>query len=328
MNYQKDIKDDAVGFMKDHKDDFIEGLAEEKDISDVNAMETSFHEQITDRSYTLEDAAVILNESNNVETDSGLWEGLPPKDQITSQAAWTYANDVRERIQEFYEDMQIDQKRLMTLLEGWIRKLAEDTEFEEELENIKSDFNVGGFENFNLGQLKDMVQDEIANPSIAAQQVFKQWEITNTEQPLPPEEIGGMAELDLLRGWIHRADRAGTWGGYPVGSSYIDSRCGSGHGMAEIKEFVDFDQEMAQKVPHMRHKYKEAVKERISELEAKLNIPTIDPQEIQQTLREICKILIDSDYKFSRVGKKITDLLDKKGYSVSDQQFKKKQQET
>lgn len=45
-----------------------------------------------------------------------------------------------------------------------------------------------------------------------------------------------------------------------MGMSYIDARCGSGHGMPDIKNFVDCDHELARKIPALAGKREEFVK--------------------------------------------------------------------
>ena len=67
---------------------------------------------------------------------------------------------------------------------------------------------------------------------------------------------------------------AGMRGGYPVGSSYIDARCGTGHGMPEVKDYVEFDHEFAQRVPWLSGKYKDVVQNRHDELVEKKRITT------------------------------------------------------
>jgi len=96
-----------------------------------------------------------------------------------------------------------------------------------------------------------------------AETVFDAWEQEQTVQPI---EKNSQEELELLRSWRYLQNKAGWWGGYPVGSSYIDSRCGTGHGMPDIKDFVDLDHEMARKLPHIAGKRKEDVEARIKEL--------------------------------------------------------------
>ena len=109
----------------------------------------------------------------------------------------------------------------------------------------------------------DTESEEDIKPEIV-EKVLKAWEEETTVQPIGdnPQE-----ELRLLREWARLGNMAGLWGGYPLGGSYIDARCGSGHGMPNVKDFVDFDREVAQKLPNMTGKYKDAILARIKELE-------------------------------------------------------------
>jgi hypothetical protein len=79
-------------------------------------------------------------------------------------------------------------------------------------------------------------------------------------------EEGSEEELFLVRSWIRQNDRAGTWGGFPVGGSYIDSRCGSGYSMIEISDYVDFDHEFSKRVPWLAGKRKADVIKRFDTL--------------------------------------------------------------
>jgi len=90
--------------------------------------------------------------------------------------------------------------------------------------------------------------------------------------PLPVKK-DSKEELDLLREWLSLNDRAGGfWAGCPLGQSYIDARCGSGHRMPDIKDFVDFDHEVREKVPWLAGKYRRDVQARFDELIEKTRI--------------------------------------------------------
>lgn len=52
-----------------------------------------------------------------------------------------------------------------------------------------------------------------------------------------------------------------------MGGVYIDSRCGTGHSMPDVKNFYDQDRITRLQLPSMVGKYLDAVKERIAELE-------------------------------------------------------------
>lgn len=226
VNYDTDIEKEAKEFMQEIEDELKEAIKDnlEFDRNDIDALDTRFHEEITDRGYTLSDAAFIIENSDNPETDSGIWEGQQPEDAIRTKAAYSFSNDVWFKCDEIYNEIKEEYK------EQQISLNADDNETEEkqEKENNK-------------------ILDEI----------FKEY--TNTS--LEPVPKSSQEEKYLIQHWLNLNSRAGLRGGYPVGSSYIDARCGTGHGQPDAKDYVDFDHEFAQQVPHLSGKYKSSVKE-------------------------------------------------------------------
>ena len=104
--------------------------------------------------------------------------------------------------------------------------------------------------------------DDIEKEDIV-ETILKDWQDDRKVQPVTDAK----EELAILEGWLTRNERdAGMRGGYPLGSSYIDSRCGTGHGMPEVKAYIAFDHEVARKVPGMAGKYRDAIIARIQEL--------------------------------------------------------------
>ncbi len=93
---QSDASDTALNFI----DEIVEALCENREASDdlLNDYpngDSYHHENHTDRSYDLSDAAEVLDQlSEYEETDTGLWDGLAPRDAIGAQAAYTYGNAV------------------------------------------------------------------------------------------------------------------------------------------------------------------------------------------------------------------------------------------
>lgn len=224
VNYNVDIEKEAKEFMQEIEDELKEAIKEDLDFdrNDIDALDTRFHEEITDRGYTLSDATFVIENADNVETDSGLWETQQPEDAIRTKAAYSFSNDVWFKCEELYKDIKEDFEEAIDEFE-----LSEDSEFFEEAQNIL---------------LKPIFQ-----------------EYTNTR--LEPVPKGSQKEKYLIQHWLNLNNRAGLRGGYPVGGSYIDARCGTGHGQPDAKDYVDFDREFAQQVPHLSRKYKAAVKE-------------------------------------------------------------------
>ena len=113
--YKDDVKENARDFILDHKEMIIEALILENcnwDYNDIEGLDSAFHECIVDRDYSLTEAADIIANCENEESDSGLWEGQQPEQAICTKAAFSFGNDVWfecekifTRLQELYEEM-------------------------------------------------------------------------------------------------------------------------------------------------------------------------------------------------------------------------------
>lgn len=215
VNYQKDVESEARDFLANNEEMIKEAIKDEKDFdrNDIDHLDSAFHEGITDRAYSPEDAVFVLENCDNEETDSGIWEGLKDwRQELSARAAYTFSNDVWFKCEEIFKEMKEELERC-------------DEEDEEK-------------------------REEFLN------RVFKDHAATKLE----PVARGGQEEKELVEKWLRLNEGAGMWGGYPAGSSYIDARCGTGHGMPEIKDYVDFDREFVQQVPHLSGKRREEIK--------------------------------------------------------------------
>jgi hypothetical protein len=224
MDYQSEVEDEARSFIIDNEDMMVKALKNDADFdyNDIDDLDSYWHETIVDRGYTLEDAAYILDNCENEEWDTGIWEGMDARDAMSARAAYSYSNDVWFKCEEMWKEIK--------------------------------------------DRMQELVDDENVCEDEAAQLAFDEFEDDN-EHNIVPVEKGSEDEIHLIREWLQRNDRdAGMRGGYPVGGSYIDSRCGTGHGMPEVKDYVDFDHEFAQRVPWLSGKYKDAVQNRYDEL--------------------------------------------------------------
>jgi len=232
FDYEEDIKKEAISFLEDNLEAVKDGLTDEQDNLDAiqgHDLRDSFHGHIVDRSYTPEDAVAVLQNSDNEETDSGIWEGLDWRDQLSARAAYTFGNDVWFKAEEIFKELS----------ELVAEKISECQDANEDWDDI---------------EIGDVVE-----------KVLKDWQDERKVQPVTDAK----EELVILEEWLTRNQRdAGMRSGYPLGSSYIDSRCGTGHGMPEIKAFVEFDHETARKVLGMAGKYRDAIIVRIAELKA------------------------------------------------------------
>lgn len=262
MNYNADVEEDAVYFIIDNDESIKEAIIEESEFYDaMDDLDQAFHESIVDRAYTLQDAAYVIENCRNRESDSGVWEGQDMEDAMQTCAAFSYGNDVREDIEGFYDEL----------------KIAFEDEYEavqdarrEEMQNdpivIKHVKECDGLDlDTFIEEEIELNEDELKQKAIDI--VFSNFVCEHT---VHQQESGGRDEVYAIRRWLKLNGDAGMWGGYPVGSSYIDSRCGTGYSMPEIKNYVDLDRRIGIEFPELRNKNREQMKERLKELEDKL----------------------------------------------------------
>jgi hypothetical protein len=254
MDLRKDVEDDAAGFIVREQDIFrqalIDGKSEAHEVEYDNNGE--FHSFAVDRSYTLQDAAYIVEECRNLEEDRGLWDSLEPIEAVKAQAAFSYGNDVHERVSSLYE----------SLFEDYQDTLADFDERRQELEDARDD-GTGSGEDGALSAAEveelDLLDPEKVNlDERAAQEAIESFIARHTNN-VEPCEKGSDEEAFVLRRWLTLNDRVGLRGGYPLGGSYIDARCGVGYGMPDEKDYVDYDHLAADRVPHMRGANREQV---------------------------------------------------------------------
>jgi len=108
-NYYDDAEDDAREAVRNFLDEIVDEIVDnenahtaERQIDDFS--ESYHHETHVDRNYSLLEAAEILKElSRYEETDSGIWEGMEPKDAVIAMAAFTYGNAVGSMFNDFME---------------------------------------------------------------------------------------------------------------------------------------------------------------------------------------------------------------------------------
>lgn len=226
-SYHEDVRNDATEFLLEHEEMIVAAIeaGADWDYNDIDDLDEEWHNDIVDRAYSLSDAVFVLENCDNQETDSGLWEGKSAEEAIPIQAAYSYSNDVWFEAKGLYEGIK------------------------ERFEEL-------------MGEQEEPDEGALANP--LAKQAFEEFRKEEEEEQNPPVEQGSDDEISLIRRWLRLNEQAGgLWGGYPAGSSYIDARCGTGQGMPEVKGFVDFDHEFARRVPWLAGKYKRDVQARL-----------------------------------------------------------------
>lgn len=99
-----------------------------------------------------------------------------------------------------------------------------------------------------------------------AEAAFDRMQAGDEPDPLVP---GSDEERVAIERWLTLKSSAERWGGYPLGESYIDARCGAGYGMPEILDYVNFDRALAKRAPHLRGKDEGGVRAYLAEIFAR-----------------------------------------------------------
>jgi hypothetical protein len=219
---------------------FKEAIKDGKDFdrNDIDGLDSAFHENITDRGYTPKDAIYILKACKEEETDSGIWEGLDDwRAELSARAAYSFSNDVWFKMEEIYNELKDDYE-------------AQYTEATEEKETLAK-----------KGDDDDDV-DEDALKEAVVDQILKDYSAEFVIEPVTNRK----EQIHLIKQWFEMGTKAGWMSGYPLGSSYIDIRCGTGHGMPDTKDYIEIDHELAKKIPAISGKYKSDVDEYLTKI--------------------------------------------------------------
>jgi len=128
-NYYGLVNEEADTFFKDNIDDIIDAI--ENDYNFFEIIDDNLH-AFVDSTFIyvgLKEAAVIIEESSNVEEDSGLWEGQQPEDAIVTKAFFTFKNDLREEVLEMVAN---ELKDKIAKIEERIEEIEYDEYYDEE----------------------------------------------------------------------------------------------------------------------------------------------------------------------------------------------------
>ena len=217
LDYEREVEKEAKEFLSENADDVVKQLVGfEEELSYELRFERL--EETLDRSYTPEDAIFVLENSENEETDSGLWEGKDWRDELSIRAAYTFLNDVRSKVEEIYKEMYV--------------------EFESAAEELNPD------DEDHKQKLESLAKNILYE---------------NTEEFIEQVKPGSQEEKEILSEWIRLNKNVGMRGGYPLGESYIDARCGVGFGMPDQYEYVMTDRKVARQLPHLAGKSRDDV---------------------------------------------------------------------
>jgi DNA-binding transcriptional MerR regulator len=131
-NYYEYINKEAKTFTIEYKNEIFADVKDGN--TDVYELinDSKIHEWVdNDFIYVdLVDSAYIIDQSDNVESDWGLWEGQDPQDAIRSMAFYTYRNDLYYAVKDLMEE-ELDSK--LAELQDQLANL------QEELENADED---------------------------------------------------------------------------------------------------------------------------------------------------------------------------------------------
>ena len=123
-NYAAEAESDAKAMVAHFIDEIVDKLLNDGEASDdydndYEDGDSYHHETHVDRGYNLTEATDLLDWlSQHEETDSGLWDGLDPRDAICTQAAYTYGNAVTAYWFDFIQKINRD-STIFELLEQW-----------------------------------------------------------------------------------------------------------------------------------------------------------------------------------------------------------------
>lgn len=116
-NYYSYVSKQAEDLINENWEDIKKEL-ESWDVDPYNYFDDAVHNWVdNDFIYVdLRDAADIIESSNNVEYDNGLWEGQEPIEAVKTQAFFTYRGDLMNEVNNILAD-KLDQLRTDVQLE-------------------------------------------------------------------------------------------------------------------------------------------------------------------------------------------------------------------
>lgn len=138
-NYKEYVDNEARSFVDEYEDELLDEIKNGN--TDVYEFVNDYrvHEWV-DNNFIyvdLTDSVEILEQSDNVETDFGLWEGQEPIEAIKTQAFFTYKNDLSDKVISIFESVLQDK---LNELEERLEKIREELKNEKD-ENILKEIN-------------------------------------------------------------------------------------------------------------------------------------------------------------------------------------------
>jgi hypothetical protein len=154
-NYYGYVEEEARRFVDEYLEESLESIEEGNTDMHMFIDDYRLHEWCdNDFIYVgLSDSAEILEQSNDVEEDSGLWEGLEPREAIKTQAFFTYRSDMYFEVKELFES-ELEDK--IESLQNEYSSLEEDLEEagDDEREEIEEKMD-------SVSEFTDLINDAI-----------------------------------------------------------------------------------------------------------------------------------------------------------------------
>lgn len=128
-NYYGVVREEAETFFADNIDDILDAVE-----NDYNIYEIIYDNlyEFVDNAFIyvgLKEAAIIIEESSNVEEGDGLWAGQQPEDAIVTKAFYTFKNDLRE---EVFNMLRQELEDKIAKIEERIEEIEYDEYYDEE----------------------------------------------------------------------------------------------------------------------------------------------------------------------------------------------------
>lgn len=183
--YDSYVTEQAGNLMSDYKDELFDKIRDGESVDLGDFFDTPVHEWAdNDFIYVdLHDCADILEGSENVETDSGLWNGQDPIAAVKTMAFFTYRTDLMENVKaaaqeqliEWQEELNDDIRHLDEKKEQLEGKMAD---LQAELDDLDEEEDEAAYESL-LGEIDD-IDNEIQD--IDGKLEGKQAELDNVNE--------------------------------------------------------------------------------------------------------------------------------------------------
>jgi len=117
-NYYSFIRENAEDFVDEYYEDFLSNVCNgDTDSYGYIDNDGKLHDWI-DAEISMRDAVEILEQSDNVETDRGLWEGLEPISAIGAMGFWTYKNDmIHEVVSQLKDKLEAERDKRQRVID-------------------------------------------------------------------------------------------------------------------------------------------------------------------------------------------------------------------